>query len=145
MAFHHDHKMVLGKVLDMKEVAGKGLWVKARVDGAIARHPVLGTIYEQIKNETLSSLSLGGFFKRAATAAGTRIVDMDFVELSVTGTPTLAKGTSFSVVAGKALQSTYVPDAQTPGERVQSELIAANLELAVMVSDLTLTLLEQTH
>jgi HK97 family phage prohead protease len=103
LCFHHKHDMVLGKVLDLEEVEGKGLHMRARVDGAIKNHPTLGTIYEQIKNGTLNALSVGGFFKRAATALGTRIVDMDFTEISVTGVP-VHSGTNFSVVAGKALE-----------------------------------------
>lgn len=138
LAYHHDTKMVLGRVLDMKEIEGKGLWVKARVDGAIASHPVLGTIYSQIKNETLRSLSLGGFFRRAMTPNGPRIVHVDATELSITGVPALAVGTQFSVVGQKALESTYVePDAWT----VADELRLANLELGMKAAELTLALL----
>ncbi len=67
LCFHHKHDHVLGKVLDLRE-DGKGLQMKARVDGAIKSHPVLGTYYEQIKAGTLSGLSVGGFFKRARGA-----------------------------------------------------------------------------
>jgi HK97 family phage prohead protease len=104
LCFHHKHDQVLGQVLDLEEVEGKGLRMRARVDGAIKNHPVLGTIYSQIKRGTFRNLSVGGFFKRQLTAAGYRIADMDFTEVSITGVPIHNK-TSFAVVAGKALES----------------------------------------
>lgn len=107
LCFHHKQDHVLGKVLDLQEVEGKGLKMRARVDGAIRQHPVLGTIYSQIKRGTFKNLSVGGFFHRVATAAGPRIGDMDFTEISVTGVPIHTKP-SFAVVAGKAL--TTEPD-----------------------------------
>lgn len=103
LCFNHKHEKVLGKVLDLEEVEGKGLKMRARVDGAIKDHPELGTIYNQIKKGTLSALSVGGFFKRQLTPAGTRISDMDFTEISVTGVPVHSRP-AFSVVAGKALE-----------------------------------------
>jgi HK97 family phage prohead protease len=101
LCFHHKHDQVLGKVLDLQE-EGKGLKMKARVDGAIKNHPVLGTYYEQIKSGTLNGLSVGGFFKRALIEGKQKIADMDFTEISVTGVP-MHTGPSFAVVAGKAL------------------------------------------
>ncbi len=101
LCYHHKHDHVLGKVLDLRE-DGKGLQMKARVDGAIKSHPVLGTYYEQIKAGTLSGLSVGGFFKRAMIEGKRKIADMDFTEISITGVP-VHTGPSFSVVAGKAL------------------------------------------
>jgi hypothetical protein len=68
LCFHHQTADVLGKVLEMSEVPGVGIGVKARVDGAIKTHPVLGTLYRQIKNGTLTGLSLGGY----SSAWGTR-------------------------------------------------------------------------
>lgn len=103
LAYHHKHDHVLGTVLDLREVPGRGLWMRARVDGAIRNHPVLGTIYSQIKRGTLRALSVGGFFRRVLTPAGYRIGDMDFTEISVTGVPVHAKP-AFAVVAGKALE-----------------------------------------
>lgn len=104
LCYHHKHDKCLGKVLELQEEEGKGLRMKARVDGAIKNHPELGTYYEQIRRGTLNALSVGGFFKRALTAAGQRIVDMDFTEISVTPVP-VHSGTNFAVVAGKALAS----------------------------------------
>lgn len=104
LCFHHKHAQVLGRVLEMEEVEGKGIRMKARVDGAIKNHPELGTIYAQIKNGTLRHLSLGGFFRRTLTSVGQRISHVDPTELSVTGVPVMADGTSFAVVAGKALE-----------------------------------------
>lgn len=111
LCYHHDRSMALGKVLDLEEVEGKGLRMKARIDGAIRQHPTLGTYYEQIKKGTLSALSVGGFFRRKLTEAGWRIGDMDFTEISVTPVP-IHPSTKFAVVAGKALDSniTILPD-----------------------------------
>jgi HK97 family phage prohead protease len=104
LCFHHKHAMVLGKVLDLEEIPGRGLKMRARIDGAIKNHPELGVIYEQIKRGTLTALSVGGFFKRKMTAAGQRICDVDLTEISITGVPTHTSP-SFAVVAGKALYS----------------------------------------
>lgn len=104
LCFHHKHEKVLGKVLELEEVPGRGLFMRARVDGAIKGHPELGTVYRQIKNGTLRALSVGGFFKRKLTATGTKIVDMDFTEISITPVPMHAKP-AFAVVAGKAVTS----------------------------------------
>jgi HK97 family phage prohead protease len=104
LCFHHQHAKVLGKVLELEEIPGRGLFMRARVDGAIKGHPELGTIYRQIKNGTLRALSVGGFFKRKLTEAGTKIVDMDFTEISVTPVP-MHTGPAFAVVAGKSVTS----------------------------------------
>lgn len=104
LCYHHKHDKLLGKVLDLHEEEGKGLKMRARVDGAIQNHPELGTYYHQIKNGSLNALSVGGFFKRKLTEAGRKIVDMDFTEISVTPVP-VHPGTNFAVVAGKALAS----------------------------------------
>jgi HK97 family phage prohead protease len=109
LCFHHKNSKCLGKVLDLQEIEGKGLRMRARVDGAIRNHPELGTYYEQIKKGTLSALSVGGFFKRKLTENGWRIADMDFTEISVTPVP-VHPGTHFAVVAGKALQDIEVPE-----------------------------------
>lgn len=102
LCFHHKKEKILGKVLALEEDP-KGLRIRARVDGAIKNHPELGVVYQQIKKGTLSALSVQGYFKRKLTEAGRKIVDMDFVEISVTPTPVHAK-TAFAVVAGKALE-----------------------------------------
>ena len=126
LCYHHKHDKLLGKVLDLREEEGKGLWMKARVDGAIRKHPELGTYYEQIKRGSLNALSVGGFFKRALTKAGRKIVDMDFTEISVTPVP-VHSGTHFAVVAGKALTSdVQVPDGVSvdlpaEGEEIRDE------------------------
>jgi HK97 family phage prohead protease len=102
LCFHHRKADVLGKVLDLQEEEGKGLKMRARIDGAIKRHPTLGVIYEQIKRGTFNGLSIGGIFRRALMEGGPRIVDMDFTEISVTPAP-VHTGPRFDVVAGKAL------------------------------------------
>lgn len=101
LCFHHKRDHVLGQVTDLGE-DDKGLKMRARVDGAIQKHPVLGTLYEQVKKGTLKGLSVGGFFKRAMIEGKRRIADMDFTEISITGVP-IHTGPSFAVVAGKAL------------------------------------------
>ena len=110
LCYHHKHDKVLGKVLELTEEEGKGLRLKARVDGAIRNHPELGTIYQQIKRGTINALSVGGFFRRKLTELGPRITGMDFTEISATPVP-VHPGTKFAVVAGKALASDLkVPD-----------------------------------
>lgn len=123
--YHHKHDKVLGKVLELEEEEGKGLRMKARVDGAIRNHPELGTIYQQIKRGTINALSVGGFFRRKLTEAGPRITGMDFTEISATPVP-VHPGTRFAVVAGKALASDLnVPDGVTapnlPEEEIRDE------------------------
>jgi HK97 family phage prohead protease len=141
LCFHHKHEKVLGKVLELEEVEGKGLRMKARVDGAIKTHPELGTLYQQIKNGTLSGLSVGGFFKRAYTNHGPRIVDMDFTEVSVTGVPVDPHKPAFSVVAGKALNDMPHP---IEGEESPAEWTAEELEkLGVSLDKLQLVLGEK--
>lgn len=103
LCFHHKAEKVLGKVLDLREVPGRGIWMRARVDGAIRTHPELRTIYNQIKRGTLKGLSVGGFFKRKLTELGTRISDVDLTEVSITAVPIHAKP-GFAVVAGKAME-----------------------------------------
>lgn len=126
LAFHHKHAMVLGKVLDLKEVEGKGLHMKARVDGAIKSHPELGTIYAQIKRGTLKNLSIGGFFKRKLTSLGPRICDVDFTEISITGVPTHTKP-AFAVVAGKAVELAAVERERENLEWLYGELVKREL------------------
>lgn len=109
LCYHHKHDKCLGKVLALEEEEGKGLKMRARVDGAIRNHPELGTIYQQIKRGTLNALSVGGLFKRALTEAGQKITAVDFSEVSVTPVP-CHPGTSFAVVAGKALASDLKSD-----------------------------------
>lgn len=105
--YHHKHDHVLGKVLELEERegapgGGSGLWMRARVDGALKDSP-LKHIYQQIKRGTLKGLSVGGFFKRAFTAGGRKIVDVDLTEISVTNVPVHSRP-AFAVVAGKALE-----------------------------------------
>lgn len=101
LCYHHKKDHVLGAVTELEE-DDKGLRMKARVDGATSKHPVLGVLYEQIKKGTLKGLSVGGFFRRAIIEGKQRIADMDFTDISVTGVP-VHTGPSFAVVAGKAL------------------------------------------
>lgn len=106
LCYHHKHDLCLGKVLDLKE-EGKGLKMRARVDGAIQNHPVLGTIYHQIKKGTYNGLSTFGYFKRGAGELANKIVGVDLTEISITPVP-VHPGTSLSVLAGKALASELV-------------------------------------
>lgn len=130
LCFHHKHDHNIGKVIDLKEVEGKGLWMKARVDKQEPSSP-LHYIYNGIKKGSMRGLSVGGFFKRQWTKLGRRIADMDFTEISVTPVP-VHTGTGFSVVAGKALEGMEAPaDAETenvkPEELQQLEGVVASL------------------
>lgn len=125
--YHHRHADVLGRVLELQEEEGKGLKMKARVDGAIKNHPTLGTIYHQIKNGTITGLSVGGFFKRVMTAAGQRISKCDLTEISATAVP-VHPGTSFSVVAGKALASDLNAEHVTVPTLPESEIRGEDFE-----------------
>jgi HK97 family phage prohead protease len=127
LCYHHKHDKLLGKVLNLSREEGKGLKMKARVDGAIRNHPELGTYYEQIKNGSLNALSVGGFFKRAVIGGLQKITGVDFTEISVTPVP-VHPGTSFAVVAGKALVSDLkvgdnvkVPSALPEGTELRDE------------------------
>lgn len=110
LCYHHKKDMALGKVLELENVPDKGLKIKARVDGEIKAHPILGPIYGQIKKGTLSALSIGGFFKRGIVNGARKIIDTDFTEISVTPVP-VHTGPRFAVVAGKALTDALtIPD-----------------------------------
>ncbi len=139
LCFHHKQDMVLGKVLSLEEVKGVGLRMTARVDGAIKNHPVLGTIYQQIKRGTISGLSIGGYFRRALTGEGRKIESMDFTEVSCTAVPTHAK-TGFSVVEGKALEAASLLHDASNLEWLRNELTARR-ELDAMRHDLALSYL----
>jgi len=135
LCFHHKHEKVLGKVLDLQEVPGHGLWMKARVDGAIKNHPELGTIYRQIKNGTLTGLSIGGFFKRKLTELGTRISDMDFTEISVTPVA-IHRKTAFAVVGAKAFQLEAIEHERANLEWLRDELMRRDAARRIMLIDL---------
>lgn len=107
LAFHHRYELGIGKVLDLREVEGKGLWMRARVDYQPESSPLF-YIYNGIKKGTYTALSVGGYFRRRLTADGWRIADMDFTEVSVTPVPA-HPGTNFAVVAGKALSAPTDP------------------------------------
>jgi HK97 family phage prohead protease len=117
--FHHKHDHGIGKVLDLQEEEGKGLKMKARVDFQPESSP-LRYIYNAIKKGTYKGLSVGGFFKRKLTEAGWRIADMDFTEISVTPVP-VHPGTSFAVVAGKALEDIELPAKPEVSGEVRAE------------------------
>jgi HK97 family phage prohead protease len=123
LCYHHQHDKCLGKVLDLRE-EGKGLKMKARVDGAIKDHPVLGTIYKQIKKGTYNGLSTFGYFTRGLVENARKIVDVDLTEISVTPVP-VHPGTSLAVVAGKALvsdlKSEHVTVPDFPEDEIRDE------------------------
>lgn len=117
LCYHHKHDHVIGEVLDLREEEGKGLFMRARVDNQPESSP-LRWIYNAVKKGSMKGLSVGGFFRRKLTEAGQRIADMDFTEVSVTGVP-VHPGTSFGVVAGKALES----DEQDPAPGVDEIIV----------------------
>lgn len=118
LCFHHKHDQIIGKVLDLREEEGKGLWMRARVDKQEKQSP-LRHIYDGIRKGSINGLSVGGFFKRAMVAGKRMIADMDFTEISATGVP-VHSGTNFAVVAGKALASDIkVPEPLTVAEETE--------------------------
>jgi HK97 family phage prohead protease len=132
LCYHHKHDQCLGKVLDLREEEGKGLKMKARVDGAIQHDPQLKRVYEQIKKGTLNALSIGGFFRRKLTEAGQKIAKCDFTEISVTPVP-VHPGTNFGVVAGKALRDMpAIPEKVSSGRVRQSDEDEINFQLTML-------------
>jgi HK97 family phage prohead protease len=125
LCYHHKHDACLGKVLELKE-EGKGLKMRARVDGAIQRHPTLGVIYDQIKRGTFNGLSTFGYFTRGVGELANKIVKTDLVEVSVTPVP-VHPGTSLTVLAGKALASD-VALPEPPKVEASEEIREADLE-----------------
>lgn len=103
LVYHHKHDKLLGRFLDL-QLDQKGLGFKARVDGAIATHPELGTYYKQIESGSLRGMSVGGFFQRGLIDGKPKIVKTDLTEISVTPVP-VHPGTGIGVLAGKALAS----------------------------------------
>jgi HK97 family phage prohead protease len=116
LCYHHKKDMCLGKVLDLRE-EGKGLFMRARVDGSIKDDPRLSSIYRQIKRGTYNGLSTFGYFTRGIGELANKIVKTDLAEISITPVP-IHPGTSLAVVAGKALLADVeVP----PGPKVSEE------------------------
>lgn len=107
LCFHHKNDHGIGKVLDLQEVPGKGLKMRARVDKQEPSSP-LHYIYQGVKKGSYKGLSVGGYFKRKLTPEGWRISDMDFTEVSITPVA-VHPGTTFNVVAGKALENAIDP------------------------------------
>ena len=141
LCFHHKAEKVLGKVLELEELPNVGLRMVARVDGAIRYAPDLAHIYAQIKKGTLTGLSIGGFFKRALTAAGKRIVAMDFTEISVTPVPTHAQP-AFSVVEGKAIEAAALMRHVRDLEWLREQLVRREQEQALWIASARIDLAE---
>lgn len=131
--FHHRYELGIGKVLDLREIRGKGLWMRARVDYQPESSPLF-YIYSGIKKGTYTALSVGGYFRRRLTAAGWRIADMDLAEISVTPVPA-HPGTRFDVVAGKAL-SGPTEHLDWSGLRDDARLLSLKLDVARLERDL---------
>ncbi|MBB4663017.1 HK97 family phage prohead protease [Conexibacter arvalis] len=127
LAFHHQHDKGIGKVLELREDE-RGLWMKARVDFQPESSP-LRYIYNGIKKGTYNALSVGGFFARTLTARGWRISAVDVTEVSVTPVPA-HPGTSFAVVAGKALDSAAASDIDAIIHDARMLMLEAQLERA---------------
>lgn len=69
LCFQHRATEPLGRVLSL-ERRPEGLWMRAKVDGALRYSDKLRTIYEQIKSGTIRGASVGGFFGRTSTPDG---------------------------------------------------------------------------
>jgi HK97 family phage prohead protease len=134
LCYHHKTEKLLGRVLSLEEIPNLGVRLRARVDGAIRTHPELKVIYEQIRSGSLSGLSIGGYFRRAMTKLGQRIVDLDITEISCTPVPCHA-GTGFELVSGKSLELALVEFDRKNLEWLRDQLQARDAELA----DLTYT------
>jgi HK97 family phage prohead protease len=134
LCYHHRKADVLGKVLDLQE-DGKGLKMRARIDGAIRKHPTLGVIYEQVKRGTFNGLSVQGFFKRALQEGGPKIVDMDFTEISITPTG-VHTGPRFAVVAGKALSDIEFPATPEQKEDIRMGVMEFEEQVRAAVAQL---------
>jgi HK97 family phage prohead protease len=132
LVYHHKNELVLGKVLAIKEEKA-GVWIKARVDGAIRNSPKLGHIYQQIKRGTIKGLSFSGFFTRSKTGSKTRIIDIDLVELSCTPVQVHPK-TGFQVVETKAMADSV------PVESLATYRLGREVEATTAAVDFALTL-----
>lgn len=131
--FHHRYELGIGKVLDLREVKGKGLWMRARVDFQPESSPLF-YIYNGVKKGTYTALSVGGYFRRRLTAAGWRIADVDLTEISVTPVPA-HPGTRLDVVAGKAL-SEPIDQLDWPGLLDDARLLSLKVDVARLERDL---------
>lgn len=129
LCFHHKFDHNIGRVLELEEVEGKGLRMRARVDKQEPTSP-LHYIYNGIKKGSIRGLSVGGFFKRKLTEAGYRIADMDFTEISVTPVAVHPK-TSFAVVAGKALEAPEEKEDEKPEEPEAPDAALVELNSAI--------------
>ena len=118
--YHHKSDHGIGRVLELEEVEGKGLYMKARVDKQEPSSP-LHYIYNGVRKGTYSGLSVGGFFNRKLTADGWKIDGCDFTEISVTPVPVHPHGTKFAVVAGKALADLQVPEVPAVDGEIRAE------------------------
>lgn len=101
LCFHHKRDQVLGEILDLEEVEGKGLRMVARVDKQNQSSP-LYHLYNGIKKGSISGLSVGGYLARKQVGGRQMISNCDLVEISATAAP-VHGCTSFDVIAGKAL------------------------------------------
>lgn len=101
LLYHHAYDKVIGRVIDAKAIPGVGVRIKAIVDPQPESSP-LRWIWEGIRRGRINGLSAGGIFTRVQTPAGPRISEVDILEWSATPVP-VGRGTTFDVVAGKAL------------------------------------------
>jgi hypothetical protein len=86
------------------EEEGKGLKMKARVDGAIRTIPNSAPTTSRSRTARSTHCRSAASSSARSPRLGKKIVDMDFTEISVTPVP-VHPGTNFAVVAGKALAS----------------------------------------
>lgn len=132
LLYHHNYGQVIGKVIDAQAIPGQGVRIKAIVDPQQPSSP-LRWIWEGIKRGRINGLSCGGIFKRVQTPLGPRIEDVDILEWSATPVP-IGRGTTFDVVAGKALRAPFgtavggapyddLPRLQAQVARMEAEII----------------------
>jgi HK97 family phage prohead protease len=134
LCFQHRGTDVLGRVLSL-ERRPDGIWMRARVDGAIRHDPRLRTIYEQVKKGTIRGASVGGFFRRAQRAGRQLIDRVDLTEISLTAVPVGGHRTTLAVVAGKALAEPAMSAHDVDRRMAVVELRAAQRQLGELRSD----------
>lgn len=100
LCYAHRRDEVIGKVIGA-EVRDEGVWLKAIVDPQPVSSP-LRYIIDGIRRGRIAALSCAGVFKRKQTPEGPVITDVELVEWSAAPI-SIGRGTSFQVIAGKAL------------------------------------------
>ena len=115
VTYLHDPTKALGRATAAWR-DGKSIKVRAEIPKpAEGEEPWKVTAYNGVKNGIIRGFSVGGKFKRHMTAAGPRIYDMDWAELTVAPLPVNPR--TLFALAGKAFGS---PDDEPSEEDLQA-------------------------